>query len=73
MAGYLWNHTAVIADSNLIVSLVVGQGMQEQTHALVYDAKRRLRLGHLSAICTATYTGYGEGMTLTPHRLRVLR
>jgi hypothetical protein len=52
----MWDHTAVTADSKLVVSLV-GKRTQEQTHAVVYDAKRCLRLGHLPAICTDPYTG----------------
>jgi hypothetical protein len=46
MAGDLWDHTAVTADSNLVVSLVVGKRTQAQTKALVHDAKRRLRARH---------------------------
>jgi IS1 family transposase len=57
-AGDLWDHTAVTADSKLVVSLVVGKRTQEQTRALVYDAKRRLRLGHLPALFTDAYDGY---------------
>ena len=41
----MWDHTAVTADSKLVVSLVVGKRTQEQTKALVHDAKRRLRPG----------------------------
>lgn len=55
-AGDMWDHTAVTADSKLVVSLV-GKRTQEQTHAVVYDAKRCLRLGHLPVICTDPYTG----------------
>jgi len=57
-AGDMWDHTAVTADSKLVVSLVVGKRTQDHTNALVHDAKRRLRPGHLPAICTAAYTGY---------------
>jgi IS1 family transposase len=57
-AGDLWDHTAIAADSKLIVSLVVGKRTQEQTRALVHDAKRRLRPGHLPAIFTDAYDGY---------------
>jgi hypothetical protein len=39
-AGEMWDHTAVTADSKLVVSLV-GKRTQEQTHAVVYDAKRQ--------------------------------
>jgi hypothetical protein len=55
-AGDMWDHTAVTADSKLVVSLVVGKRTQEQTHALVHDAKRRLRPGHLPTIVTEAYT-----------------
>ena len=46
----MWDHTAVAADSKLVVSLVVGKRTQAQTHALVHDVKHRLRPGHLPAI-----------------------
>jgi hypothetical protein len=58
VTGDLWDHTAVTADSKLVVSLVVGKRTQEQTNALVHDAKRRLRAGHLPAIFTDAYAGY---------------
>src|SRR5262249_31947139 len=54
----MWDHTAIAADSKLIVSLVVGKRTQEQTRALVHDTKRRLRPGHLPAIFTDAYEGY---------------
>jgi len=54
----MWDHTAVAADRKLVVSFVVGKRTQEQTHDLVHDAKRRLRLGHLPAIFTDAYTSY---------------
>jgi hypothetical protein len=57
-AGDLWDHTAIAADSKLIVALVVGKHTQEQTHTLVHDAKRRLRAGHLPALFTDGYDGY---------------
>jgi IS1 family transposase len=57
-AGDMWDHTAVAADSKLVVSLVVGKRTQEQTRALVHDAKRRLRPGHLPVIFTDAYEGY---------------
>ena len=50
MAGDRWDHTAVTADSTLVVSLVVGKRPHEQTNTLVQDAQRRLRSGHLPAI-----------------------
>jgi len=57
-AGDIWDHTAIAADSKLIVSLVVGKRTQEQTSALVHDTKQRLRPGHLPAIFTDAYEGY---------------
>jgi hypothetical protein len=57
-AGDMWDHTAIAADSKLIVSLVVGKRTQAQTTALVHDAKTRLRPGHLPAIFTDAYEGY---------------
>src|SRR5262249_33622299 len=57
-AGDMWDHTAVAADSKLVVSLVVGKRTQEQTKAWVPDAKSRLRPGHLPAIFTDAYVGY---------------
>jgi IS1 family transposase len=58
IAGDMWDHIAVTADSKLVVSLVVGKRTQEQTKTLVHDAKRRLRPGYLSAIFTDAYAGY---------------
>jgi IS1 family transposase len=57
-AGDMWDHTAIAADSKLIVSLVVGKRTQEQTKAVVHDAKKRLRPRHLPAIFTDAYEGY---------------
>jgi IS1 family transposase len=57
-AGDMWDHTAVAADSKLVVSLVMGKRTQEQTHALVKDARGRRRAGHLPAIFTDAYVGY---------------
>ena len=54
----MWDHTAIAADSKLIVSLVVGKRTHEYTRALVHDTKRRLRPGHLPAIFTDAYDGY---------------
>jgi len=54
----MWDHTAVTADSKLVVSLVVGKRTQAETHALVQDARGRLRPGHLPAIFTDAYEGY---------------
>ena len=56
-AGDMWDHTAVAADSTLVVSLVVGKRTQEQTQTLVKDARSRLRAGHLPAIFTDAYAG----------------
>jgi len=58
MAGDMWDHTAIAADSKLIVSLIVGKRTHEQTRALVHDTKKRLRPGHLPAIFTDAYDGY---------------
>jgi IS1 family transposase len=54
----MWDHTAVTADSKLVVSLVVGKRTQAQTRTLVKDARDRLRPGHLPAIFTDAYEGY---------------
>lgn len=54
----MWDHTAIAADSKLIVSLVVGKRTQAQTRAVVHDTKKRLRPGHLPAIFTDAYEGY---------------
>jgi hypothetical protein len=56
-AGDMWDPTAIAADSQCLVSRVVGQRTQEQTRALVHDAKQRLRPGHLPAIVTDAYAG----------------
>jgi transposase-like protein len=57
-AGDMWDHTAIAADSKLLVSLVVGKRTQAQTRALVHDTKECLRPGHLPAIFTDAYEGY---------------
>src|SRR5262245_19993753 len=62
MAGDMWDHTAVTADSKLVVSLVVGKRTPAQTTALVHDAERRLRARHLPAIFTEAYTGYASAL-----------
>jgi hypothetical protein len=62
MAGDMWDHMAVTADSKLVVRLVVGKRSQAQTHALVHDAKHRLRPGHLPAIVTDAYAGYASAI-----------
>ena len=48
-AGDIWDHTAIAAESTLMVSLVVRKRTQEQTRALVPDTTQRLRPGHLPA------------------------
>ena len=58
MVGDMWDHTAIAADSKLIVSLVVGKRPHEQTRALVHDTKKRLRPRHLPALFTDAYDGY---------------
>jgi hypothetical protein len=55
--GDCWDHTAVAADSKLVVSLVVGKRTYEQALAVVHDAKNRLRPGHVPAIFTDAYAG----------------
>src|SRR5262247_2291107 len=60
--GDMWDHTAIAADSKLMVSLVVGKRTQEQTQTLVYDAKHRLHPRHLPAIFTDAYTGYESAL-----------
>jgi IS1 family transposase len=57
-AGDMWDHTAIAADSKLVVSVVVGKRIPELTRALVHDAKSRLRSGYLPAIFTDAYDGY---------------
>src|SRR4029450_1027001 len=73
VAGDLWDHTAVTADSKLVVSLVGGKRTQAQTRALVHDAKRRLRPGHLPVIFTDLTRAmrppswrHLDGVTLSP-------
>jgi len=56
--GDFWDHTAVTADSKLIVSLVVGKGTKDRTHELVGDAQSRLRAGHLPVLLSDGYEGY---------------
>lgn len=57
-AGDVWDHTAVTADSKLMVSLVVGKRTKDQTHQLVDDAQSRLRAGHLPILLSDGYEGY---------------
>jgi hypothetical protein len=62
VAGDLWDHTAVTADSTLVVRLVAGKRTQAQTDARVHDAQRRLRAGHLPAIFTDADAGYASAI-----------
>jgi IS1 family transposase len=62
VVGNIWDHTAVTADSKLVVSLVVGKRMHEHTKALVQDTKNRLRPGYLPAIFTDAYAGYESAL-----------
>ena len=57
-AGDFWDHTAVTADSKLMVSLVVGKRTKDQTNELVKDAQSRLRSGHLPVLLSDGYEGY---------------
>jgi IS1 family transposase len=61
-AGDQWDHTAVAADSKLVVSLMVGKRTYKHTLALVQDAKDRLRHGHLPAIFTDAFAGYESAL-----------
>jgi IS1 family transposase len=61
-AGDMWDHTAIAADSKLLVSLVVGKRTQAQTQTLVNDARSRLRPGHLPAVFTDAYAGYESAL-----------
>jgi hypothetical protein len=51
------DHTAMAADSKLLVSLVVGKRTPAQTKTLVHDAQKRLRPGYRPALCTDAYEG----------------
>jgi hypothetical protein len=62
MAGAMWDHTAVTAESTWVVSVVVGKRTHEQTRAFVHDAKSRLRPGHVPAIFTDAYTSDEEAI-----------
>jgi IS1 family transposase len=61
-AGDQWDHTAVAADSKLVVSFIVGQRTSEQTLALVHDTKDRLRPGHVPAIFTDAFASYESAL-----------
>ena len=57
VAGDIWDHTAVTADSKLVGSRVVGKRTYEHTKALGQDTKNRLRPGYLPAIFTDASAG----------------
>jgi IS1 family transposase len=57
-AGDFWDHTAVTADSKLMVSVVVGKRTKDQTNELVKDAQSRLRSGPLPLLLSDGYEGY---------------
>ena len=57
-AGDLWDHTAIAADSKLMVSLVVGKRTKPQTQQLMHDTHKRLRKGYLPALFSDGYEGY---------------
>lgn len=61
-AGDWWDHTAVAADSKLVVSFMVGKRTYEQTLALVQDTHDRLRSGHLAAIFTDAFASYESAL-----------
>jgi len=61
-AGDWWDHTAVAADSKLVVSLRVGKRTYDQTLALVRDAHTRLRSGHLPAMFTDAFASYESAL-----------
>lgn len=63
--GDCWDHTAVAADSKLVVSLVVGKRTQAQTQQLVGDAKSRLRARHLPVLLSDGYAGYESAILET--------
>ena len=56
--GDFWDHTAIVPDSKLIVSLVVGKRTKDQTQELVSDTQSRLQKGHLPALFSDGYEGY---------------
>jgi IS1 family transposase len=61
-AGDLWDHTAVAADSKLVVSLEMGKRTYDHTLAVVQDAKNRLRPGYLPAIFTDAFGSYESAL-----------
>jgi IS1 family transposase len=61
-AGDCWDHTAVAADSKLVVSLVGGKRTYEQTLAVIRDARNRLRPGPLPAMFTDASAGYESAL-----------
>lgn len=58
----MWDHVAIDPQSKLVVSLEVGKRTEEQTHALVRDARSRLALGCLPAIFTDAYECYTQAI-----------
>lgn len=58
----MWDHVAIDPHSKLIVSLGVGKRTEEQTYALVMDAKGRLAKGSLPAIFTDAYAVYEDAI-----------
>ena len=62
MHGDMWDHVALDPHSKLVVSLEVGKRTEEQTHALVMDAKSRLTEGCLPAIFTDAYECYTQAI-----------
>ena len=61
-AGAQWDHTAVAADSKLVVALRVGKRTYEQTLAVVQEAHDRLRPGHLPAMFTEAFASYESAL-----------
>jgi hypothetical protein len=56
--GDQWDHRAGAADSQLVVSLLVGKRTYEPPLAVGQDAKDRLRTGHMPAIFTDAWASY---------------
>jgi hypothetical protein len=61
-AGDLGDHTAVAADSKLVVAFVVGKRTAEQTLAVVQDANDRRRPGHVPASFPDASVGYESAL-----------
>lgn len=58
----MWDHVAIDPQSKLVVSLEAGKRTEEQTHALVRDARSRLAAGCLPAIFTDAYECYTQAI-----------